>query len=121
MAGFGSQAGTAAGAVPKEQASIGRHNFAALLAAMGESEHRFEHNRSFGFANTAVYIHAIHLSSLQVFGRPGAAAGQPLNQRPGLASTRGIALRETIVSNPIEICASREKVLRRFALTTVAS
>ena len=61
------------------------------------------------------------ISSPKVFGRLGTPVGQPLNQRPSLASTRGVHRRETIVSDPIEGCASREKKLRRFALTTVAS
>src|SRR6266542_2087898 len=114
MAGLWSEAGTAAGAVPKEQAIISRHNFTALFAAMRASQHRFEHNRSLGFANTAVCIHAIHLSSLDVFGRFSTPVGQPINQRSSLASTRGIARRESVVSNPIEVSPSREKILRRF-------
>ena len=60
MARLGFEAGTTARAVPKEQASIGRHDFAALLAAMGASEYRFKHYRGFGFVNTAVCIHPIH-------------------------------------------------------------
>src|SRR5437016_301797 len=51
MAGLGSQASTAAGSVPKEQASIRRHDFTALFAAMRASEHRFKHDRASAATN----------------------------------------------------------------------
>lgn len=49
MASIGFESGTAAGAVPEEQAGIGWHNFTTLFAAMRASEHRFEHDRRIAF------------------------------------------------------------------------
>src|SRR2546427_1791014 len=46
MAGLGFHVGTAAGAVPKEQTSISRHDFTTLFAALRASEHRSEHDRA---------------------------------------------------------------------------
>ena len=83
MAGLGFQASAATGAVPKEQASISRHNFTALFAAMRASEHRFDHDRCFGLANTAVCIHAIHdflTQGLWPTWHPGWPATQPTPQ-----------------------------------------
>src|SRR5438128_1999165 len=80
MARLGSEAGTAAAAVPKAQASISRHNFTALFAAMRASEHRFDHDRCFGLANTAVCIHTIH--EAQRIRLPECRTCSPLDQPP---------------------------------------
>src|SRR5439155_13702925 len=43
-----------AGAVPKEQASVSRHDFTSLFAAMRASDHRFEHYKASAATNHKV-------------------------------------------------------------------
>src|SRR5690242_16975989 len=57
----------------------------------------------------------------QIFRRLCTLAPQPLDQLSGAASTRRIDWRQRVVSDPVEVRAAVEQILRRTPLTAVAS
>src|SRR5687767_13529261 len=58
--------------------------------------------------------------SFRLFNSPRFAGSQPLDKSPRAASIGGIQRSEAVVTDPVQIRAAREKILRGLPLPTMA-